>query len=239
MNDYFLELKRQQPINYNGLIIYPITFGYICDNIGLPKFNTLFIPFVLTKECFDNKDITIDSFNLFEDIILKDENLLISFVSIITLFCKCSDIKLSNNNSLLLFFNNKESFVIDKNNFEDISEIIRKICGKEKIEIEVPPKNMTPRQKDVWEKLQIGRKKENKKNEVHIYDMLNICEYGGNYRIPQKDLDNMTLWNIKNCYKSIVDIKTYNDSLKICLVSGEGKNISGNNHWHQKLLIRD
>ena len=32
MDDYFLELKRQQPINYNGLIIYPITFGYICDN---------------------------------------------------------------------------------------------------------------------------------------------------------------------------------------------------------------
>ena len=98
---------------------------------------------------------------------------------------------------------------------------------------------MSDRQRDVWEKLQAGRKKENEKNAVHIYDILNICEFGGNYHIPIEEIEKWTLWKITNCYKARVNMKTYDDSLKICLVSGDGKSIADKNHWHSRLMVRD
>ena len=154
------------------------------------------------------------------------------------LFCKCEDIY-KRDNELLVKFNEKEPFVINNGNFEDICQIIMKMNGKDKIKVEKPPKNMSERQRDVWEKLQAGRKRENEKNTVHIYDMLNICEFGGNYHIPIEEIENWTLWKIMNCYKARVNMKTYDDSLHICLVSGDGKSISDKNHWHYKLMVRD
>jgi hypothetical protein len=130
-------------------------------------------------------------------------------------------------------------FTIDSNNFDDICEIILKINSNKKVEIEKPPENMSERQRDVWEKLQEGRQRSKNKNEVHIYDILNVCEFGGDYHIPMKEIMNWTLWKITDCYKARVGIKNYNDNLQIALVSGDGKLISGENHWHHQLMIRE
>ena len=238
MDDYNLELIRQKPINYNGLLFYPISFGYICDNIGLDIFDSLLIPFLITKDCLKMSDEELEQIDLFNDIILKDQGMLSSVAIALQLFCKCEDIY-KRDNELLLNFNDKETFVINNGNFEDICQIIMKMNGKEKIKVEKPPKNMSERQRDVWEKLQAGRKRENEKNTVHIYDILNICEFGGNYHIPIEEIENWTLWKIMNCYKARVNMKTYDDSLHICLVSGDGKSISDKNHWHYKLMVRD
>ena len=238
MDDYNLELIRQKPINYNGLLFYPISFGYICDNIGLDIFDSLLIPFLITKDCLKMSDEELEQIDLFNDIIIKDQGMLSSVAIALQLFCKCEDIY-KRDNELLLNFNDKETFVINNGNFEDICQIIMKMNGKEKIKVEKPPKNMSERQRDVWEKLQAGRKRENEKNTVHIYDMLNVCEFGGNYHIPIEEIENWTLWKIMNCYKARVNMKTYDDSLHICLVSGDGKSISDKNHWHYKLMVRD
>ena len=238
MNDYYLELIRQKPINYNNLLFYPISFGYICDNIGLDIFDRLLFPFLITKDCLKMSDEELEQIDLFNDIILKDQGMLSSVARALQLFCKCEDIY-KRDNELLLKFNGKEPFVINNENFEDICQIIMKMNGKEKIKVEKPPKNMSERQRDVWEKLQAGRKRENEKNAVHIYDMLNVCEFGGNYHIPIEEIESWTLWKIMNCYKARVNMKTYDDSLHICLVSGDGKSISDKNHWHYKLMVRD
>lgn len=238
MDDYNLELIRQKPINYNNLFFYPISFGYICDNIGLDIFDSLLVPFLITKDCLKMSDEELEQIDLFNDIILKDQGMLSSVAIALQLFCKCDDIY-KRDNELLLKFNNKEPFVINNENFEDICQIIMKMNGKEKIKVEKPPKNMSERQRDVWEKLQAGRKRENEKNTVHIYDMLNVCEFGGNYHIPIEEIESWTIWKIMNCYKARVNMKTYDDSLHICLVSGDGKSISDKNHWHYKLMVRD
>ena len=238
MDDYNLELIRQKPINYKDLLFYPISFGYICDNIGLDVFDSLLVPFLITKDCLKMRDEELEQIDLFNDIILKDQGMLSSVAITLQLFCKCEDIY-KRDNELLLKFNEKEPFVINDGNFDDICQIIMKMNGKDKIKVEKPPKNMSERQRDVWEKLQAGRKRENEKNTVHIYDMLNVCEFGGNYHIPIEEIENWTLWKIMNCYKARVNMKTYDDSLHICLVSGDGKSISDKNHWHYKLMVRD
>lgn len=239
MNDYYLELIRQKPINYNGLLFYPIEFGYICDNIGLDIFDKILLPFLITKDCLDIPGEQLDSIDLFKDVILQDQGMLSSIAIALQLFCKCEDIRKADDAILLRADETKDYFSITSANFDDICKIIMLINGKDKIKVEKPPKNMSDRQRDIWNKLHEGRQRDAKKNEVHIYDMLNICEFGGNYRIPQEEIEKWTLWKIMNCYKARLNMKTYDDSLKICLVSGDGKTISGDNHWHHKLLVRE
>ena len=236
--DYRLELIRQSPINYNGLIVYQISFKDICDEIGLKLFDELLFPFTLTKSCLKLTDEEKERLSLFDDFILADKKLLLSVSAAFQYFCKCKEVTLREK-SLFLHFDDKEPFEINNSNYNDICDILLKTNGKNKIQIEEPPKNMSARQRDIWEKLSAGRRKEDKKNIVHIYDILNICEFGGDYHIPIQEIENWSIWKIKNCYKARLDMKTYDDSLKICLVSGDGEKISNSNHWHHKLLVRD
>lgn len=237
-HNYYLELVRMKPINCDGLLIYPVSFGEICDTIGLDNFEKCLMPFLMTKECLEGDAEKLNSLNLFEDVILKDKTLSQYVGIILGLFCKAKDV-VKIGSEIHIRFEDRELFIIDKNNFDDICEVIMKINAKSKIEIEKPPKNMSARQRDIWEKLQKGRAKSKSENEVHIYDILNIIEYGGKYHLPIEEIEKWTLWKIMNCYKAIVNVKTYDDSLKICLVSGDGKSISDKNHWHSKLMVRE
>lgn len=236
MNDYNLELIRQSPINYQGLLFYPVDFAYICDHVGLQTFDSLLMPFLITKDCLNiEEDAETD---LFRDIILNDDSMIYSISAILHLFCRCRDL-VKQEESLVVALEEDSFFVINSANFDDICTIVMKMNGKDKLKVEKPPRHMSDRQRDVWEKLQEGRRKENAKNTVHIYDMLNVCEFGGNYHIPIEEIEHWTLWKIMNCYKARVNMKTYDDSLQICLVSGDSKAVSDKNHWHQKLLLRD
>ena len=44
-HNYYLELVRMKPINCDGLLIYPISFGEIGDTIGLDNFEKCSMPF--------------------------------------------------------------------------------------------------------------------------------------------------------------------------------------------------
>lgn len=238
MNDYNLELVRQSPIRFDDLVFYPIEFCYICDEVGYDTYEKLLLPFLFTKDCLDIDEEKLDTINLFEDVILSDESFIYSVAYLLQITCKCDEVALREKAIVLMFADGKE-FVVNKNNFDEISNIVMLMNGKEKIKVEKPPKNMSERQKDVWYKLQEGRKKSEAKNKLHIYDIINVCEFGGNFHIPIETINHWSLWKIQNCYKAIVDMKTYNDSLKICLVSGNGEAISNKNHWHHRLMIRD
>lgn len=238
--NYYLELIRGTPIDYHGLIFYPISFGYICEHIGLEAFDKMMMPYCITRESLDIPDEERKTLNLFEDIILKDEVLLLQTALALRLFCKCDNI-LREDNVLHLYDDDHTYIVmtIDKDNFDDISTILLKLAGKKKIKVTRPPKNMTEKQQDIWNKLHSGRAREAARNEVHIYDVLNICEFGGSYRIPLEEIETWTLFRIMNCYKARINMKAYDDNLKICLVTHNDKSISGDHHWQRQLLVRE
>lgn len=238
MMDFYMELIRQKPIHYHGLVFYPLEFCEICDQIGLSTFDELLLPFLMTKDCFDIEEHKIDETDFFTDILLNNSVMLHSVAYLLQLHCKCSNVGRTDS-TILLNYEDREPFAVTAANYDDICQIIMKINGKAQLKVEKPPKKMSDRQLDVWEKLQSGRKKDSSKNTVHIYDMLNVCEFGGNYHLPMEVMEHWTLWRIMNCYKNRINMKTYDDNLKICLVSGNGDSISDKNHWHQKLMLRD
>ena len=295
---YYLNLKTQEPINYNGLIIYQPSFKDV-QQYGMDYYNQIMLIYSLTLDCFD-KLPNKPNINLFDDLILEDAYLLNCLSESLYILTKADEIVLYKKDKRieLKFFdiqkdyitkkvekpkevsqsdikhyyslfdwlyqkfrkcfskeknieveyietteeveNKKEkTFIINSTNFDDISNIILKINANKKAVVEKPPENMSERQRDVWNKLQEGRRRDVKKNEVHIYDILNVCEFGGDYYIPIETIYNWSLWRIMNCYKARVGLKSYDDNLQIALVSGDGKSISGENHWHQQLMIRE
>lgn len=293
---YYINLKTQEPIDYNGLIIYQPSFSDI-TKYGIDKYNQVMLIYSLTLDCFD-KLPDKENINIFDDLILNDGYLLNCLSESLYMLTKANEIVLyKNSKSLELkfivvkkeyvtkkvekpkdnhkiryyslfdwlyskvikkFFNKKvleelqyvdeteevlnkteRTFIINSSNFDDISNIILKINANKKAVVEKPPANMSEKQKDVWEKLQEGRRKDSKKNDIHIYDILNICEFGGEYHLPIETICNWSLWRIMNCYKARIGWKSYDDNLQIALVSGDSKGISGENHWHQQLMIRE
>ena len=240
-NNYYYELIMGYPIYYETLCIYPVSFSTLYKYFGINGFDYLMIPFCITSEYAKevlNIDTTED--NIFNDVILKNEDLLKNVCLILTAFCKCGKTTLLNN-VLCLYDEKNENkiFEITNDNFNDISEILLKLNGKNKIVIEKPPKNMSARQKDVWEKLQAGRKRDAEKNRLHIYDMINICEFGGNYHIPISEIETWTLWKLTICYNSITGIKEYDDSLKIGIANYDLSSVQKDNYWIKKMMIRD
>lgn len=230
--EYYLNLIRNQPVDYHGLVLRAPSLREICD-IGLQRFDELILPFAITKDCFKDP---IDS--ILCGGILRDIKLLGSFVSYLDLathFARCAPFP----DRVELTFEKNEKFTIDDSNFDDICDIVLKMNGKSKIEVEKRPNTTNDRVLDIWNKLSEGRRRHAEKNRVHLYDMLNVCEFGGEYHISMDELDTWSLWKIASCYKARCGWKSYNDALDIALVSGDSKHITGENHWHKQFMIRE
>ena len=240
-SNYYIDLVTMDVIKFQGVSIYPISFKEIKETIGYENLSLYMLPFCITKEYIEyvNNCELDNSFNLFEEIILKDKDMLEYCSIILGIYCKPEHIYANEKCITLCDDKDKVIFVLNKDNFDEFSEILLKLNGKSKIKVEKPPKNRSDRQRDVWEKLQAGRKREEKKNEVYFYDVLNVCEFAGQYRIPISEIENWTIWKILNCYNAKLGLKSYDDNLSIGLITHDLKNIQGNNHWLKKLMIRD
>lgn len=228
-----LYLKIQEPIKfYDVCIIHQPSFKEIL-NYGLEEFEKLLLPYY----------ITID--NLFEDEVTDEEK---EGLTNFDLLCSSQELVSCLFLSLEFFCKDKpdvdeqgilfEGFEgrLNRDNFDEFADIILKICGREKPKKEKIPVFQNDRQRDIWEKLQEGRRRNAKNNEVKLEDIINYCEYGGRSYIPIEEIKKWTMWRIMNCYNSIIGVSAYKDNFSIYLVSGE-KDLIDNKHWTDLLKL--
>ena len=236
-NDYFLELKMQEPILYKGIKIYQPTLEEIQHNFGLEKFYTILIPFVSTIDCFNFKTTKdIESIDLFSDILCHIKEMNDNICIALQFFFKKDCVRIIDD-KIVVIENDKITTILDRDDFYNIAKIIRLITAKKVIEIEKPPEGLSARKLDIWTKLHEGRKRDAERNAVHIYDVLNVCEFGGNFHIPMSEIKTWTLWTIMNCYNAVVGLRIYDNEFSKYLVNGDGKNISNDKYWHSVLMI--
>lgn len=221
----YIYLEAQEEINFNNISIYQTSLKDMLK-YDIDKYNMLLLPFLLDIDDFDiPSEILAQGINVF-DILTYDERTFKMLLDSISFFCKAD--KISFDEEKRVFYIN-EGFV-DRNNFEDFSNIILAINSKKKIKREKPPKNMTTKQQEVWKKLQEGRQRAEKKAQIELYDLINTCQFGGDYYIPMHDILQWTLWNIARCYNTILGKSTFQESFEIYCVTGEDKLIQ-NRHW--------
>jgi len=238
--EYLINLTRSKPVNYDGLLIYPVSFGHIYDDIGEDTFYQMLLPFRLTPDCFD---IPPDGpFSLFCDKILKDQSLTYLLYECLKLFCPDENLDTCGvtDDSFAIVRAEEDIFHITAEIFDEIGEIILAIAGVERIKIEKPDPSLSERQLDVWQKLKAGRERDRKKNEVTIADQLNICEFGGRFHIPIETLEAWSPWKIKRCFTNIVSKNEYDDSISLYHpMAGDTSGFTKNRHWLEKFKVRN
>lgn len=231
MDKYNLYLKVQKPIKfYDVCIIHQPSFEEILE-YGTEEFEKLLLPFYITldnisEELTDEQKEGLTNF----DLLCSSEEFMSYLISSLEFFCK-SEMDSDENGIIFKGFNGR----LFRNNFDELAETILEICGRERQKVEKKTFS-NDIQRDIWEKLQAGRARNAKRNELKLEDVLNVCEFGGKYYIPIEQIEKWSLWRIINCYKTIMGISSYEDSFSIYLISGE-KDLIENKHWTELIKL--
>lgn len=227
--DIRLELITGRDINFNGVKIIQKSISEILD-LGMDNYNKLLFPFILDIENF-NIPKFIGDFSVF-DILVLDSNIEILLNSL-KFFCNADKIQFDEHIKRIYIHDG----YLDRSNFEEFSKIILEISGKVKPEREKQPVFKSQKHQDIWDKIQKGRKRIAEQNKVELCDMINVCEFSGDYHIPISEIMDWSLWRIANCYKNILEKQSYRDSFEIFLISGD-KSIIENKHWLDRVKIK-
>lgn len=128
------------------------------------------------------------------------------------------------------------SYMVDKLSFEEVRKAVQAVTVRKDIEVEKPPQKMTDRQKDIWEKLQVGRRRQALREAIKLEDMANFISFGGNSYVPIESLLKMTYYQFHNAYSAVLSIDSYNIGMSYKLsqkydVKDEVK------HWTKSLKI--
>lgn len=228
------ELVLQEPINFNGIIIYQPTVREIIK-YGINEYNNLLLPYLITLDVFELTEEQKKDLKIFDLIILNQEiflNLLLS----IQVLCRCEsqDINILKNEEIQYVIKIKDS-ILNRDNFDEFAKIVLKIHARERPKEDKLPEN--PRHREIELKLRSLRAKQKNNNEFQLCDIVNIVKYGGNYYISTEEIKNMTLWELNNAYKAKLGVSYYEDSLSIALVIGDNNNTVNNNHWSKLLKV--
>lgn len=234
---------RNKPICAHGLIFYPPSLGEIFDVIGYEHLKNLMLPFCLTKDCFDLPAEVAETLSIFRDILLTNPIYIADLRAALEIICHETQVEFTID-EILIYHPAPESdapqmLTINEENFEDVCQIMMAISGTSKIHIEKPPKNLSDRQLDIWQKLHEGRERERIKNTPALIDIINLCCYGGDYYISMDEIEHWNLWQLMNCYTVRVGLKDYNDCLALTPVTYDVKAISNDKHWTNRLKVRE
>jgi len=228
--DIKLNLILQEPIDFYGIPIQLITFEEIFK-YGIDKFNQLLIPFSITIDLLENELSEEDKLKIKNfDLVVSDKSIFQLLIQALQLFCKTDDIQFVEEGIKI------KDGILNRDNFDEFAIIILQICARERQTKERVPIFKNDLQRDIWTKLQEGRKREAKKNELKLEDVINIVQYGGKSFIPKEEIKKFTLWEMMNAYKTILGISNYQDSFSIYLISGEKSLVEGK-HWTELIKI--
>ncbi|PGA05682.1 AMP-binding protein [Bacillus mycoides] len=227
MNRLKLLMGRQMEVSKeNGIFAHQPRVNEIVD-MGEDEFNNLILPFTINTEIVFNgmegEEELADRFHIFDLFFLeieegksvldgvfggkKSTDLLSDSLRY---FLKVDDINVLENRKKIIVNN---SYIIDKDEFDRIKQIIQSIVVREDIKVEKAPKNMTPRQKEIWTKLQKGRKRTAEKSAIYLQDIVNYTAFGGTTFIPLEQIDKMTYYQLYNAYTSVIGKDSFNISM--------------------------
>lgn len=236
MDNLNLYLKLQEPIDFYDIctIYQPSLIDILNYNKehGVDEFEKLLLPYCITLDALPDEitDEQKEGLTNYDLLFTSKEFIKYLFLSL-DFFCK-SEIDCDENGICFDSFKGR----LNRDNFDEFANIILKMCSRERPKKEKKKVFANDRQRDIWEKLQEGRNRHAKKNELKLEDIINICEYGGDLYIPIEEIKKWSYWRIMNCYNSKMGVSSYKDNFSIFLVSGKSEIIEGK-HWTELIKL--
>ena len=229
---YFNRLLAGKPIIWQDVTFIPTTINEIIE-MGTDIFDRIFYPFALVADSFKNAG----ELSVFECILRTPSVLADMMQGLKTLTAYNGSKLFSNRIELWWSGETRRTLIIDKNNFDELADLVCLMQGLHRQEQDKFRTYKDPKLNDAINKIRQGRKRIAEKNTVYFCDMLNICLWGGEYMVPRDTIMSMSMWELMNLYKNKVGIKNYNDELRVAIASGDGKSVSGNNFWLERVKI--
>lgn len=219
-------------------------------DIGEDEFNRILLPFILTPEMVfsgaEDEEELVEKFHIYElffmelendtkllDNIFEGQDSLEVLMESLSYFFKTDNVKLLKNRKKIII---NDSYLIDKGNFDDVRKSIQSVTCRKDVEVEKPPRNMTERQKGIWDKLQKGRRRTAEKNALHMQDLISYVSLGGNSYISLDKIDKMTFYQLQHAYKSIIGKDSYEIGMSYKL-SAKFDVKDDVKHWTESLKI--
>ncbi|MFJ8247293.1 AMP-binding protein [Peribacillus asahii] len=219
-------------------------------DMGEDGFNELVMPFILTSDSVfngvENEEAMVSRFDIYDlfftqikenvfvlDSVFGGKSALGVLKDSLSYFLQTDNIEFLIHRKKIVI---NDNYLLDKEGFMNLRKLIQGVCSRGDIQVEKPPKNMKKRQREIWMKLQKGRRRRAEKEAIYLQDMINFTSFGGATYIPLDSIDRMTYYQLSNAYKSIMGI----DSFRI----GMGYKLSQNfevkddiKHWTEALKI--
>lgn len=221
-----LKLLMGKPIPFKseyGLHVRQPLISEVVD-MGEESFNDLIYPFVLTSEAVfngqDNDDELSAKYPIFQlyfttmgegefmlDGVFSGKSALDALKDSISYFLnvETSDIQFLIQRRKIVI----GECVIDEQDFIALRKIVQLVVSREDIAFDKVPKKMTARQRDIWEKLQRGRRNTARRDAIYLQDMINVVSFGGSTYIPLDAIERMTYFQLRNAYKNVMAMDAY------------------------------
>lgn len=242
------------PINIDGVgVLFQTTIKEISEMYdeltgvrGFQLYEDYLSPFFIDIRLFDDESIQskFKTFDMFfckkpdGEFLLqyKDDMMFKLLLKSLSFFFKCEVDFEQFDEIIYLSQHGKPIGQVNRGNFDLVSTLILEVNGMPKSVPEKPPVFQNDRQKDVYEKIQAGRKRQAEQNRINYATMINSVMYGGKCFIPVREIYEMTFWQLSNAYKTILTLDNWkiNYPLLCVQIDPKGMDLS---HWSNSIKI--
>lgn len=228
LEDY-IEIKDID--NLKGLSIYQVKVNDILK-LGEENYSQLLLPYRLTMDIFNLPEEVKTQLNIFDIFFIKEFNVEENYMQLLL-------------NSLKFFFKKENiyilqdgeghiyksividnTFILNENNFELLSDYILKINQKDKIKIEKEPVfegENAEKKLAIWRKMTKGRTKTENENCLMFVDIIKLVKYGGLRYMSNEEIKSMTLYELYDTYRLLTSEKGFDYGLNCSLAGADIK----------------
>lgn len=102
--------------------------------------------------------------------------------------------------------------VINRHNFSQLQEVIRRSHHIKLQKVEKPPKNMSEEQRKIYEKMKKHRARRAQKGEPTFKEIINTVMHKGESFIPYSDIAKFTYYQLLNSYYVIIGLSVFEEN---------------------------
>jgi hypothetical protein len=218
--------------------IYIATIEDILDDIGEDLYNEILLAFSINLDLFkldSESKSQMRNFDLYfvigEPVGTSGLTYLELMLKGISIFFKTENIKI-NQDELSILINDET--VINRDNFDDLTDCILKSHAREYVKPEEEPEFKNEDDRITWLKIQKAKKKRESKDSITLKDMLDVVLHSKTTSYTYESIVKLTYSQIINSYKIVMNIENF-DFMTCFLGMGVDTKDMDLTHWSEKI----
>lgn len=103
---------------------------------------------------------------------------------------------------------------LHRDNYDDFVDVILTMFARERIKPKKRSKDLSEKQKEIYEKIMKHRKRYEDKNKLELVDIMTIARFGGSSILTREEIKMMTYFELIKLFEVIISKENYNEYLR-------------------------